>query len=46
MIKYLDDKSELRGASERDRAEAREWIARFWDKDVDDRFGRIDGEAR
>ena len=46
LIKYLDGRSELRGGSEQDQAEARDWIATFWDKDVDDRSGRIDGEAR
>ena len=30
LIKYLDGKTELRGGSEQDRAEAREWIALFW----------------
>ena len=31
LIKYLSGKSELKGGSEQDQAEAREWIARFWD---------------
>ena len=39
LIKYLSGKSELKGGSEQDQAEARDWIARFWNNDVDDRDG-------
>jgi hypothetical protein len=34
LIKYLDGKTELRGGSEQDRAEAREWISLFWNEGV------------
>jgi hypothetical protein len=34
LIKYLDGKTELRGGSEQDRAEAREWISLFWHEGV------------
>ena len=34
LIRYLDGKSELRGGSEKDRAEAREWISMFWHEAV------------
>jgi hypothetical protein len=39
LIKYLDGKTELRGGSDQDRAEAREWMALFWHEVVvgDDR---------
>ena len=30
LIRYLDGKSELRGGSEKDLAEAREWMSMFW----------------
>ena len=30
LIKYLDGKMELRGGSDQDRAEAREWMSLFW----------------
>jgi hypothetical protein len=30
LVKYLDGHSELRGGSDQDRAEAREWISLFW----------------
>jgi hypothetical protein len=30
LIKYLDGRTDLRGGSEQDRAEAREWISLFW----------------
>ena len=30
MIKYLNGKLELRGGSDQDRAEAREWMSLFW----------------
>ena len=30
LIKYLDGHSELRGGSEQAKAEAREWMSRFW----------------
>jgi hypothetical protein len=29
LIKYLDGKTELRGGSDQDRAEAREWMSLF-----------------
>jgi hypothetical protein len=29
LVKYLDGKTELRGGSAQDRAEAREWISMF-----------------
>ncbi len=34
LIKYLDGKMELRGGSDQDRAEAREWISLFWHEAV------------
>jgi hypothetical protein len=34
LIKYLDGKTELRGGSEQDRAEAREWMSMFWHEAV------------
>ena len=34
LIKYLDGKTELRGGSDQDRAEAREWISLFWHEAV------------
>ena len=34
LIRYLNGKSELRGGSEQDRAEAREWISLFWHEAV------------
>jgi hypothetical protein len=34
LIKYLDGKTELRGGSEQDRAEAREWMSLFWHEAV------------
>jgi hypothetical protein len=33
LIRYLDGKIELRGGSEQDRAEAREWMSLFWHAD-------------
>ena len=30
LIKFLNGKWELRGGSENDRAEAKEWISMFW----------------
>jgi hypothetical protein len=30
LIKYLDGKTELRGGSDQDRAEAKEWMSLFW----------------
>jgi hypothetical protein len=30
LLKYLDGKTELRGGSDQDRAQAREWISMFW----------------
>ena len=30
LIRYLDGKCELRGGTEKDRAEAREWMSLFW----------------
>ena len=30
LIKYLDGRSELRGGSPKDRAEAKEWISLYW----------------
>jgi hypothetical protein len=29
LVKYLDGKTELRGGSEQDRAEAKEWMSMF-----------------
>jgi hypothetical protein len=42
LIKYLDGRSELRGGSKEDRAEAREWMSLFWHEAVvrDDRGRR------
>jgi len=42
LIKYLDGRTELRGGSNQDRAEAREWISLFWHEAVvgDDRGRR------
>jgi hypothetical protein len=34
LIKYLDGKAELKGGSEQDRAEAREWMSLFWHEAV------------
>jgi hypothetical protein len=34
LIKYLDGKTELRGGSAQDRAEAREWMSLFWGEAV------------
>ena len=34
LIRYLNGKSELRGGSEQDRAEAREWMSMFWHEAV------------
>ena len=34
LIKYLDGKTELRGGSKQDRAEAREWMSMFWHEAV------------
>jgi hypothetical protein len=34
LIKYLDGKTELRGGSKQDRAEAREWMSLFWHEAV------------
>jgi hypothetical protein len=34
LIKYLDGKTELRGGSDQDRAEAREWMSLFWHEAV------------
>ena len=34
LIKYLDGKTELRGGSAQDQAEAREWISLFWHEAV------------
>ena len=30
LIKYLDGKTELKGGSDQDRSEAREWMSLFW----------------
>ena len=30
LIRYLDGKTELRGGSPQDRAEAKEWMSMFW----------------
>jgi hypothetical protein len=30
LIRYLDGKTELRGGSKQDLAEAREWMSLFW----------------
>jgi hypothetical protein len=34
LIRYLDGKTELRGGSDQDRAEAKEWISLFWHEAV------------
>jgi hypothetical protein len=34
LIKYQDGKTELRGGSDQDRAEAREWMSLFWHEAV------------
>ena len=34
LIKYLNGRTELRGGSKEDRAEAREWMSMFWHKAV------------
>ena len=34
LIKYLNGRSELRGGSKEDRAEAREWMSLFWHEAV------------
>ena len=34
LAKYLDGKTELRGGSDQDRAEAREWMSLFWHEAV------------
>ena len=34
LIKYLDGRSELRGGSDQDRAEASEWMSLFWHEAV------------
>ena len=34
LIKYLDGHSELKGSSDQDRAEAREWMSLFWHEAV------------
>ena len=34
LIRYLDGKTELRGGSDQDRAEAREWMSLFWHEGV------------
>jgi hypothetical protein len=34
LIKYLDGRTELRGGSDQDRAEAREWMSLFWHEAV------------
>ena len=34
LIRFLDGKTELRGGSENDRAEAKEWISLFWHEAV------------
>jgi hypothetical protein len=34
LIKCLDGKTELRGGSDQDRAEVREWISLFWHEAV------------
>jgi len=41
LIKYLNGKTELRGGSKEDRAEAREWMSLFWHEAVvGDNLGR------
>jgi hypothetical protein len=34
LIKYLDGKTDLRGGSEQERAEARKWMSMFWHEAV------------
>jgi hypothetical protein len=34
LIRYLDGKTELRGGSEQERAEAKEWMSLFWHEAV------------
>jgi hypothetical protein len=34
LERYLDGKTELRGGSHQDRAEAKEWISSFWHQAV------------
>jgi hypothetical protein len=34
LFEHLDGKTELRGGSEQDRAEAREWMSLFWHEAV------------
>ena len=34
LIRFLDGKTELRGGSDQDRAEAREWLSVFWHEAV------------
>ena len=34
LVKFLDGKLELRGGSEQDHAEAREWMSLFWHEAV------------
>ena len=34
LIRYLNGKSELRGGSKADRAEAKEWMSLFWHEAV------------
>ena len=34
LIRYRDGKTELRGGSEQERAEAREWMSMFWHEAV------------
>jgi hypothetical protein len=34
LVKYLDGRSELRGGSKGDRAEAKEWMSLFWHEAV------------
>ena len=40
LIKYLNGRTELRGGSDQDRAEAREWISMFWHEAVVGGFRR------
>jgi hypothetical protein len=34
LVKYLDGRVELRGGSQQDRGEAREWMSLFWHEAV------------
>ena len=43
LIKYLDGKTELRGGSEQERAEAREWMMLFWHEAV---VGKSSGHCK